>query len=146
MTTIRTMVEKDLPAAYELVEELAIYEKEPDAVTATLEDYKALFAQAKFQGLVAVQNDQVVGIMIFYDTFSTWKGKMLYLEDFVVRERFRGQGIGQLLYDAFEAYARSNSYVLVKWQVLDWNTPAVKFYQKNQATIEKEWWNVKKYL
>jgi GNAT superfamily N-acetyltransferase len=76
-------------------------------------------------------------------TYSTWKGRMLYLEDFVVKERSRRQGIGQLLFDAFLAEAKARGCRLAKWQVLDWNTPAVNFYEKQSAIIEQEWWNGK---
>ncbi len=76
-------------------------------------------------------------------TFSTWKGKMLYLEDFVVKEAFRKKGVGQVLWNKYIDIAKEKDCALVKWQVLDWNEPAVKFYEKNGATIEKEWWNGK---
>ena len=76
-------------------------------------------------------------------TFSTWKGRMMYLEDFVVNPEYRGQGIGQQLFDSFIAEAKAQDCNLVKWQVLDWNEPAVRFYERNKATIEKEWWNGK---
>ena len=78
--------------------------------------------------------------------FSTWRGRMLYLEDFVVTESYRKYGVGQKLYDTFLEVARQKDCFLTKWQVLDWNTPAVNFYEKNKATIEKEWWNAKVFL
>jgi len=80
---------------------------------------------------------------LYYMTFSTWKGKMLYLEDFVIKKGFRRLGIGQLLFDAFLETAREKGCKLTKWQVLDWNETALKFYEKNNAIIEKDWWNGK---
>ena len=84
---------------------------------------------------------KIVGIIIYYMTYSTWKGKMLYLEDFVVNQQYRKLGIGQHLFDAFLKEAKDKGARLVKWQVLDWNEPALAFYKKNKAIIEKNWWN-----
>lgn len=144
--TIRPGTAKDLPTIHDLVRELAVYEKAESAFTASLEDYQQDFAANVFQTLVAEEEGQVVGMMIYYMTYSTWKGKMLYLEDFVVRQACRGRGVGQLLLDAFVVRARVLDCRMVKWQVLDWNEPAVRFYEKNQAIIEKEWWNCKMFL
>ena len=93
--------------------------------------------------LVAEVDNSIVGMTLYYDTFSTWKGKMLYLEDFVVKESYRSQGIGDLLFDATLVEAKKRKCLLMKWQVLDWNTEAVKFYKRKQAEIETEWWNGK---
>jgi len=79
-------------------------------------------------------------------SYSTWKGKMLYLEDFVVKETFRQKGVGQLLFDAYLAVAKEKKAVMVKWQVLDWNEPALNFYERNNAIIEKNWWSGKIFL
>jgi GNAT superfamily N-acetyltransferase len=143
MTQIRKGTTHDLPAVHELVRELAIYEQAEHEFVASLEDYKRDFREGAFDLLVAEQQGQVIGMALFYLTYSTWKGKMLYLEDFVVREAFRRQGIGQQLFDSFLMEARRRNCRLVKWQVLDWNEPAVRFYEKQSATIEREWWNGK---
>jgi len=128
---------------YQLVEELAVYEKARDEMWMTLDEYYESFAKAHFRALVAMEDDQVVGTCIFYPTFSTWKGKMMYLEDFVVKEEARRKGIGQMLWNRLTDLAKAEEFKLLKWQVLDWNDPAVDFYKKNNATIEKEWWNGK---
>ena len=133
----------DLEAIRSLVVELAIYEKEPDAVTATLKDYEEALESGLIKVLVASMDTEIVGMALFYDTFSTWRGKMLYLEDFVVKERWRSQGVGQLLFDHTVQYAKDSGCRLVKWQVLDWNVGAIKFYERAGATIEREWWNGK---
>lgn len=141
--TVRAATKHDLEAIYGLVVELAIYEKEPDAVTATIEDYQRDFADGVFQCHVAEDNGEVIGMTLYYLTYSTWRGKMLYLEDFVVRESRRREGIGDLLFENVIKVAKDTNCRLLKWQVLDWNTPAVNFYEKYQATIEKDWWNGK---
>ncbi len=141
--TIRKADTNDLKAIYDLVVELAVYENEPNAVTATLADYEKNFNAQVFQTIVAEHNGKVIGTCIYYITWSTWKGRMVYLEDFVVTEAYRKQGVGQLLFDQFLVEAKEMNATMVKWQVLDWNEPAIRFYEKNQAIIEKEWWNVK---
>ena len=85
----------------------------------------------------------IVGITVFYMTFSTWRGKCLYLEDFYVQPSYRKYGIGQKLFDAYLDEAKKRGALQTKWQVLDWNEPALNFYKKNNAVIEKEWWNGK---
>ncbi|MEL6635429.1 MAG: GNAT family N-acetyltransferase [Bacteroidota bacterium] len=146
MIQVRSATPDDLPAIYDLVYELALYEKAPQALTATLADYQRDFANGLFEALVAERAGLVLGMALYYDTYSTWKGRMLYLEDFVVRESQRGQGIGQLLFDGFLRAARERQARLVKWQVLDWNEPALRFYEKNRAIIERNWWNGKIFL
>ena len=143
---IRTGIPADLPAVHQLVRELAIYEKEEAAFTASLEDYEQDFADGVFECLVAEVEGQVVGMALYYLTYSTWKGRMLYLEDFVVGEAHRGKGIGQLLFDAYLAKAKDLRCRIVKWQVLDWNEPAIRFYQKNGAIIETNWYNAKLFM
>ncbi len=144
--TVRKAKKEDLEAIYGLVKELAVYEKEPEAVTATLKDYQNDFAEGIFEANVALDGEKVVGTTIYYMSYSTWKGKMLYLEDFVVKEAYRKKGVGQLLFDAYLAVAKEKKAVMVKWQVLDWNEPALNFYVKNNAIIEKNWWSGKIFL
>jgi len=141
--TIRKANTNDLKAIYDLVVELAVYENKPDAVTATLKDYENNFNAQVFQAIVAEYQGKVIGTCIYYITWSTWKGRMVYLEDFVVTENYREKGVGQLLFDQFLVEAKEMNATMVKWQVLDWNKPAIRFYEKNKAIIEKEWWNGK---
>lgn len=140
---IRLAQRKDLPAIHELVRELAIYEKAEEEFVATLEDYQNDFDAGIFEVLVAEEAGEIMGMTLYYMSYSTWKGRMLYLEDFVVQQAFRQKGVGQALFDALLAKAKAKGCRLVKWQVLDWNEPAVKFYKKNKASIEKGWWNGK---
>ena len=135
-----------MPAVHALMYELAVYEKAPEAVATTVAEYRADFKAGLFESHVAELDGQVMGMSLFYMTYSSWKGKMLYLDDFVVTELHRRSGAGQLLFDAFLEEGRRRGCRLVKWQVLDWNEPALRFYAKNEAIIETEWWNGKMFL
>ncbi|NUO00260.1 MAG: GNAT family N-acetyltransferase [Saprospiraceae bacterium] len=146
-TTIRKATLADLPAVHELVRELAIYEESEAAFTATLEDYTRDFQAGRFEVLVAeTESAGIIGMAFYYMTYSTWKGPMLWLEDFVVKAAHRGSGAGQLLFDAYVEEARQRGCRLVKWQVLDWNEPALNFYRRQQAIIETNWWSGKIFL
>ncbi|MEO1713752.1 MAG: GNAT family N-acetyltransferase [Bacteroidota bacterium] len=141
--TIRQANLEDLSAIHGLVGELAAYEKESAAFVASLEDYQRDFSSGVFQAFVAELDQQIIGMALYYTAYSTWKGKMLWLEDFVVKEAYRTFGVGQRLFDQLILHAQSTGCRLMKWQVLDWNTPAIKFYEKNESIIEKNWWNGK---
>jgi len=143
---IRKAQKEDIPAIHALVRELAIYEKAEDQFVATIEEYERDFDANIYRTTIAEAEEKVVGMTLSYMAYSTWKGKMLYLEDFVVYEAYRRYGIGQMLFDAFLEEARQEGCRLVKWQVLDWNEPALKFFQKNNAVIDTEWWNGKIFL
>ena len=144
--TIRKAQKDDLPAIYALVKELALYEKSPESVTATIEDYYQDFEDNIFESIVAERDSEVIGMALYYMTYSTWKGRMLYLEDFVVKESERKLGIGKLLFDEVIKIAKSKKAVLLKWQVLDWNDPAIQFYKKYDTIFENEWLNGKLFL
>ncbi len=162
---IRPAVEADMPAIHALVHELAVYERAPEAHTATIEDYIRDFHAGIFEAHVAEDTEgsnpdisesnpsrvvgvggTIVGMIFYYMAYSTWKGRMLYLEDFVVTEKYRQYGVGQILFETFLEIARQKECRLVKWQVLDWNEPAIKFYRKNDAIIEADWYNGKLFL
>ena len=142
---IRQATAEDLPAIYRLVAELAEYEKEPEALTATLDDYRRDFAAGFFEAIVAANpaDGHISGMALYYLTYSTWKGRMLYLEDFVVEAASRRMGLGQQIFDAVFARAKDYECRLVRWQVLDWNEPAIEFYRRNKAIIEDNWWTCK---
>jgi GNAT superfamily N-acetyltransferase len=149
---IRPATIADMPAVHALVRELAVYENAPEQHTATIEAYTKDFSEGIFDVQLAVDtaptegSEKIVGMIFYHFAYSTWRGRMMYLEDFVVTESYRQYGVGQLLFDRFLAISAEKGCVMTKWQVLDWNTPAVKFYEKNNATIEKEWWNAKIFL
>ncbi len=134
----------DLPQVLALIQELAVYEKAPDAVTNTLaEMQRDGFGPQPIFGFFVLENaaQQLIGLALFYTAYSTWKGRMLYLEDLVITEAARRGGLGRLLFDAVVAEARATGAHRMKWQVLDWNAPAIGFYQKLGAQIESEWLN-----
>lgn len=129
----------------ELIYELASFEKAPDAVTNTVEDMErdGFSVHPIFGFHVALTDNKIVGVAIYFIKYSTWKGKALYLDDLIVTEKCRRQGIGKKLLDAFMAEAKAIGAKQVHWQVLDWNTPAIEFYKKIGASIEAEWWDCK---
>ncbi len=142
---IRPGTPADLPAALALIQELAIYERAPDAVVTTVETMTrdGFGPNRVFEFLVAEQqaDGALLGIALYFPAYSTWKGRMLYLEDLVVTEAARGQGIGQLLFDAVVAEARRQGACRLRWQVLDWNAPAIRFYERQAAALDPEWLN-----
>ncbi|WP_316837109.1 GNAT family N-acetyltransferase [Pedobacter nutrimenti] len=141
--TIRVAEKQDCPALLELIHELAIYEKLPEEVTVTLEE----FADAGFgekpvwKAFVAENEDKIIGFALYYTRYSTWKGCRLYLEDFIVTEEYRGKGVGKLLFETVMQEAKDKNYNGMSWQVLDWNEPAINFYKKYEASMESGWLN-----
>jgi len=144
MTTIRRGVEADLPQVLGLIQELAEYERAPQEVTNTLADMQrdGFGPEPIFKFFVAEdESGTILGISLYYTAYSTWKGRMLYLEDLVVTEAARGTGIGKLLFDAVVYEARTTGANRMKWQVLEWNEPAIGFYKKIGANLDPEWHN-----
>lgn len=142
--TLRRGRESDLPQVLRLIQELAEYERAPGAVTNTLEAMRRDgFGPAPIFGFFVLEEAEgtIIGLALYYTAYSTWKGRMLYLEDLVVTERARRGGFGRLLFEAVVAEARTTGAQRLKWQVLDWNEPAIGFYEKLGANIEREWLN-----
>jgi len=131
----------DMGQIHDLVKELALFEKAPKEVTTTPQMYERDLNDGVFECIVAEEHDRILGIALYYIAYSTWKGKMLYLEDFVVARSRRGQGIGKLLFDALIDKTKSKGIKRIKWQVLDWNVSAIDFYKKYNATFDRGWWN-----
>lgn len=141
MITFRKSTREDLPAIHGLVVDLAVFEKEPDAVRASLAEYQDSYDKGIIDAILALDGEEIVGMAFYYPIFSSWNGRTLYLEDFIVKDSHRNQGIGQKLFDAFVEVAKQQGCRQAKWQVLDWNTEAIRFYERNEAIIEKNWWN-----
>ncbi len=141
--TIRTGRESDLPQIMTLIRELAEFERAPDAVTNTVEAMRMDgFGKESIYGFfIAEREEVIVGLSLFYYRYSTWKGKSLYLEDLIVTQAERGSGIGTALFDATIEHGREKNCVQMNWQVLDWNQPAIDFYEKYGASLEGEWVN-----
>ena len=141
--TIREAVAADCPRMLELVHELAVYEKAPQEVTVTLEEFidAGFGAHKVWDAFVAEENGFIAGFAIYYTRYSTWKGRRLYLEDFIVTEAYRGKGIGKLLFESVIKEAKDKNFNGMSWQVLDWNQPAINFYNKYAADLEAGWLN-----
>ncbi|QBQ41175.1 GNAT family N-acetyltransferase [Sphingobacterium psychroaquaticum] len=144
MITIRKAKEADCPAMMELIQELATYQREPEGVSVTMEEFVASgFGTYPVWGaFVAERNNKIVGMALHYIRYSTWKGRSLYLEDLIVTKSERGNGVGKLLLDATIAYAKEMNYSGMTWQVSTWNDPAINFYKKYETEFDKEWMNV----
>jgi GNAT superfamily N-acetyltransferase len=127
-----------------LIKELAVFEKEPEAVIVTVEDLQrdGFGEKPMFTCLVAEVEHEIVGMALLYFRYSTWKGKTVHLEDLIVKKSMRGKGIGAALYRKTMEFAKENKVKRVEWVVLDWNKNAVDFYEKTGATILKDWWTV----
>lgn len=141
---IREAVKEDMPAVLELIKELAIFEKEPDAVITTVEtlEKEGFSENPLFHCFVAELDGKIEGIALVYFRFSTWKGRTLHLEDLIVREEKRGLGLGSALYKEVISYAHQQGLQRVEWVVLDWNQNAIEFYERSGATILKDWYTV----
>lgn len=139
---VRPAAPDDGPVLLELVHELAVYEREPDAVEATEQLLReALFGPAPVASChVAVVEGEVVGFALWYVTFSTWKGRPgLWLEDLFVRPAARGSGLGKALLQELAAVCVERGYPRFEWWVLDWNDPAIGFYRSLGAVPQEEW-------
>ena len=141
--TLRVAQKEDCPHLIELVNELAVFEKLPEEVTVSLQEFEdAGFGNNPvWKAFVAVDNDVIIGFALYYVRFSTWKGRRVYLEDFIVTEEYRGKGIGKLLFERIIQETKELGYSGMVWQVLDWNEPAIGFYKKYEANIEEGWLN-----
>ncbi len=138
---IRKGNQEDMPAVLSLIKELATFERAPDAVVVTVDELIAdgFSKNILFQTFIAEYNGEIVGMALFYNRYSTWKGKTIHLEDLIVKENKRQLGIGKALYDAVLTHAFNEKVRRVEWVVLDWNTPAIDFYKKSGATILDGW-------
>ena len=144
---------QDMQAVLGLIQELAAFEKEPDAVLVTVDDlirdgfgpvplFHVFVAEVDDDTSDSEQPKQLVGIALWYYRFSTWKGKTIHLEDLVVKDKMRGTGLGYALYSEILKQAKKDQVRRVEWNVLDWNTPAIEFYEKSGAKVLRDWYVV----
>ncbi len=131
----------DMPDVLRLIYELAEFEREPDAVEVTLEDLErdGFGDSPKFQCFVASRDNRIDGMALIYPRYSTWKGPAIHLEDLIVTERARGEGLGSALLTAVIRYAADWGAKRVNWEVLDWNEPAISFYESRGAKVLRDW-------
>lgn len=146
--TIRAATREDCPRMLELIRELADYERAPDQVTVTLSEMEECgFGPRAFWGAFVAELRRpaeapvVIGMALYYYRYSTWKGRMLYLEDFVVSDVYRGGGVGRMLFDRVLQFARDEGCHGMTWQALNWNEPALNFYRKYNSEIDPGWNN-----
>ncbi len=140
---IRKAEPRDVPRMLELVKELAVFERAPQEVTVTEEHMRAagFGDDPVWVGWVAQRDGVIQGMAVCYERYSTWKGRRLYLEDIIVTEQARGQGLGEKLFVECVRYAVENDYSGMLWQVLDWNTDAIRFYDRFGTKYSNEWLN-----
>jgi GNAT superfamily N-acetyltransferase len=138
---IRKGEKQDMPAVLDLIKELAAFEKEPDAVVVTINDLErdGFSETPLFYTFVAEIDRQIVGIALYYYRYSTWKGKTIHLEDLIVKEKMRGLGLGSGLYAEIIKQGKKDNVRRIEWNVLDWNLPAIDFYEKSGAKIFDSW-------
>ena len=138
---IRKGEKKDMKAVLDLIQELATFEKEPNAVVVTAADLErdGFNENPLFHTFVVEVNGEIVGMALYYYRYSTWKGKTIHLEDLIVKEKMRGSGLGFALYSEIIAQGKRDNVRRIEWNVLDWNTPAIDFYIKSGARILDDW-------
>jgi GNAT superfamily N-acetyltransferase len=138
---IRKGTPEDMESVLELIKELAVFEKEPDAVEVSVEDLvrDGFGINPLFHVFVAEVQAEIVGIALYYYRYSTWKGKTIHLEDLIVKNRMRGSGVGSALYSEIMAQAKRDGVLRIDWNVLDWNQSAIDFYEKTGAKVLSDW-------
>lgn len=138
---IRDAAKQDMAKVHELINELAVFEKEPNAVQVTVNDleHDGFGKQLSFHCFVAEVDGKVVGIALIYWRYSTWRGPVIHLEDLIVTQSMRGAGIGNALLKRVVQYGAEKKVRRIGWEVLDWNEPAINFYESKGAKVLRDW-------
>ena len=138
---IRKGTKGDMKAVLDLIRELAVFEKEPDAVVVSVADLErdGFGDSPLFYTFIAEVDSEIVGMALYYYRYSTWKGRTIHLEDLIVKEKMRGTGLGSALYTKIMEQGKADNVRRIEWNVLDWNTPAVEFYKKSGAKVLEDW-------
>ena len=141
MILIRKAKANDMVSVLDLIKELAEFEREPKSVILNVSDLinDGFCNNPKFRCIVAEIKNEVVGMALFYDRYSTWKGRTLHLEDLIVKKAFRGKGVGKKLYKKFIKIAKEEDVMRAEWVALDWNVNAIKFYKNSGAKVLSDW-------
>jgi GNAT superfamily N-acetyltransferase len=139
--SIRKAVQEDMTAVLNLIKELAVFEKEPDAVEVTVNDLErdGFGNNPEFHCFVAEVENKIEGIALVYKRYSTWKGSVLHLEDLIVSQNMRGNNIGTLLLDEVVKYGHQLGVKRICWEVIDWNESAITFYENKGAIVKRDW-------
>lgn len=140
--SLRSVKSSDFPSILKLIQELADFEKESDAVEVTVSELQSDFENNCFSCIVAEQEKEIVGMALYYPRYSTWKGKTIHLEDLIVTQKARGLGIGKALLQELIQIAKETGVRRMEWCVLDWNTNAIALYEKMGGDVLKDWYLV----
>lgn len=141
MNQPRHATKADMPRVLELIKELAVFEKEPNAVEVTLDllESDGFGSRPKFTCFVIEVEGRVEGMALVYMRYSTWKGEVLHLEDLIVSQSQRGKNLGTMLLNKVVEYGKALGVKRISWEVLDWNEPAIAFYEKKGANVMRDW-------
>ena len=139
--TVREGQAKDMAQVFSLINELAVFENEDNAVDLVVDDLvKDGFGTDKlFHCFVGEADEKIVGMALVYPRYSTWKGPVVHLEDLIVTKRMRGSGLGSALLAEVVKYANQLGVKRISWEVLDWNEPAIEFYESKGAKVMRDW-------
>ncbi|QXP51411.1 GNAT family N-acetyltransferase [Cellulophaga sp. HaHa_2_1] len=139
--SIREAKKEDMDQVLSLINELAVFEKEENAVEVTLEDLirDGFGANPLFHCFVGEVGNEIKGMALVYNRYSTWKGPVIHLEDLIVTESMRGTGMGTALLNEVVTYGHGLGVKRINWEVIDWNEPAIKFYESKGANVMRDW-------
>jgi ribosomal protein S18 acetylase RimI-like enzyme len=139
--TIRVAQREDMKQVLHLIQELATFEKEDDAVEVSVQNLEedGFGKQKLFHCFVAEKNDNIVGMALVYPRYSTWKGPVIHLEDLIVTKEMRGSGLGTALLNEVVKYGDALGVKRISWEVIDWNEPAIGFYESKGANVMRDW-------
>lgn len=134
---------EDCEATLQLIKELAVYEKAPEEVEIDVQTLQedGFGENPIYNLLVAEKEGRIIGLALYYEKYSTWKGRCTYLEDLIVTHSERGIGAGKALFEGVIKAAKERNSGRMEWQVLDWNAPSIEFYKKYGAELDGEWFN-----
>ena len=138
---LREALKSDMKDVLELIRELAIFEKEEQEVEVSVDELvnDGFGDRPSFKVFVADLDSKIVGMALFYERYSTWKGRIIHLEDLIVKKSYRNRGLGKALYAKVMAYAHEKGFKRVSWEVLDWNKVAIDFYESTGASVINGW-------
>ena len=145
MIKIRKGEKSDLKEVIKLIRELAEYENAIDKVKINISDLEkdGFSENPLFSFIVADIQNKIIGMAFYYNNYSTWEGKCLFLEDLIVTKKYRSHGVGSMLFQSMIEIAKKNQANRMMWQILNWNTPAIEFYKNFNAQISNVWLNGK---